>query len=234
MERIKLFSLLLIISGCVLPVFAEDAGQRVIPSVKAVNLAPIETKTPEIKAVNLSKPGSVQENIPANIVPVKVQAVPADTKEEPVKVQAVPVKEENNTAPKTFASQETAKSQPSKGGAAYQPPVQLVAPNGQAVNSLTTPADIESDACVKIFQLNAEDLLVYTLAALEANNFNIGEIQSRGGYITFKAANKDFLAVVSEIDSKNSMLKITPANGVYHFAPGIVYKVFEYITIKMK
>ncbi len=228
MERIKLILVLLIISSFSLPVFSEDnQQQRVIPAVKAVNLAPIETKAPEVKAVNLSKPGSAQENIPANIVPVKIQTVPADTKEEPVKVQAVPVKSGDNTVVQPAA-------QASQNGAAYQPPVQLVSPNGQAVNSLTTPADIESDACVKIFQLNADELFIYTLSALEANNFTVGELQSHGGYITFKAANKDFLAVISGIDNKNSMLKIAPANGVYHFAPGIVYKVFEYITLKMK
>ena len=216
MERIKAGIILFIITGLNAAVFADNTQTpRVIPAVKAVNLAPIDTQKqqPQVKAVNLSKPESSQQKT-TNVVPVRVQAVPVQTKTEPVKVQAQPVQQAK--------------------GASYQPPVQLVAPNGQPVNSLTTPADIESDACVKIFQLDVEELLEYTLAALEANNFTIGEIQSRGGYVTFKAANKEFLATVSEIDTKNSMLKITPANGVYHFAPGIVYKVFEYVTIKMK
>ncbi len=222
MERIKLFTIAAIV--CIgLPGFSDEPP-RVIPAVKAVNLAPMDTGKQEVKAVNLLKPDTAPQNIPANVVPVKVQTIPAQGKEEPVKVQAVPVKQE----------EQAEKTPQNNSAASYQPPVQLVSPNGQGTNPLTTPADIESDACVKIFQMNAEDLFIYTLAALEANNFSIGEIQSHGGYITFKAANKNFLAIVSEVDSKNSMLKITPSNGVYHFAPGIVYKVFEYITLKMK
>ena len=59
-------------------------------------------------------------------------------------------------------------------------------------------------------------------------------MQTKGGYIEFKAASKEFLAIISEVDNKNSILKITPTNGVYHFAPGIVYKIFEYISLKTK
>ena len=42
-----------------------------------------------------------------------------------------------------------------------------------------------------------------------------------------------FLATVSVIDNKTAMLRINPTNGVYHFAPGIVTKIFEYVEFKL-
>ncbi len=239
MERIKkLLGLLLIMSSCIfVPAFAAEAQeQRIIPAVKDVSLTPIETKTEEVKAVDFSQPADNTQDASSNEVSAREESTDTQNIDNdlPVEVQAVPVKD-NTTETQVVESGSVEESvQTSSGRGADQTSVQLAVPENQVVNSLTTPVDIESDACVKIFQLKADDLFELTLAALEANNFAICEIQSRGGYITFKAANRDFLVVVSEIDNKNAILKITPANGVYHFAPGIVYKVFEYITLKMK
>ena len=213
MERIKLLLIVLLAAGGFFIPAYSDNTKYTPSSVKAVNLSPIETKTPEVKAVNLSKPRTPQNNL----APLKVQAVPVNTKSESVKVQAVPVNSQNeNDKP------------------VYQPPVQLAEPNGQGVNSLTVPVDIQSEACNKIFNIECEELFNLTLAAIIANNFSIEELQTKGGYIEFKAASKEFLAIISEVDNKNSILKITPTNGVYHFAPGIVYKIFEYISLKTK
>lgn len=245
MERIKkLLGLLLIMSCIFVSAFADEVQeQRIIPAAKDINLAPIETQIVETNAVNFSQPVDNTQDVSSNKVndgeiSNDIQSIDMDV---PIEVQAVPVKD-SIAEPQVvseqvegFVQESVQESvQTSSGRGEYKPSVQLAAPERQVVNSLTIPVDIESDACVKIFQLKADDLFELTLAALEANNFAIDEIQSRGGYITFNAANRDFLVVVSEIDNKNSILKITPANGVYHFAPGIIYKVFEYITLKIK
>ena len=63
------------------------------------------------------------------------------------------------------------------------------------------------------------------------NKMEIKEIQSKTGYILFSAVGKEFLASVVEIDKYRSMLKITPANNNYFFAPGIVLNMYKYIDI---
>ncbi len=200
MERVKILGLLLLIFSTVA---YADEQQRVIPAVKAVNLAPMDSK-PQVKAVNLAKPETQQSATP-------------------IKVQATPVQQNNvNTT-----------VQPPKNNPVYPASVQQNKQNQQAQNPLTTPVDVDFDICVKNYQTDIDNLFELTLAAIEANNFKIEEIQSKGGYITFNAANKEFLATVAKIDSKNSVLKINPTNGVYHFAPGIVYKIFEYITLQL-
>ena len=70
-----------------------------------------------------------------------------------------------------------------------------------------------------------------TLASITANRFEIKEMQSKTGYILFKAANKEFLATVVYFGLNKSMLKITPTNNNYYFAPGIVTNIFKYIDI---
>ena len=45
-------------------------------------------------------------------------------------------------------------------------------------------------------------------------------MQSKTGYILFNAVNKEFLASIVNVDNKNTMLKITPANNNYYFCTG--------------
>ena len=112
-----------------------------------------------------------------------------------------------------------------------RPAPQIVKPSAQSAQ--TTPTNVSFDACTKVFSTNVETLFVLVLGAIEANGFTIKEFQSRGGFVTFTVQNKEFLATTSEVDNKTSMLKINPTNGHYHFAPGIVSKMFEYIDYKI-
>ena len=69
------------------------------------------------------------------------------------------------------------------------------------------------------------------LASINANRFTIDEMQSKTGYILFTAVNKQYLASVVKVDANKSMLRITPTNNNYFFAPGIVLNVFRYIDL---
>ena len=69
------------------------------------------------------------------------------------------------------------------------------------------------------------------IASINANRFTIDEIQSKTGYILFTAVNKQYLASVVKVSSNKSLLKITPVNNNYFFAPGIVLNVFRYIDL---
>lgn len=99
------------------------------------------------------------------------------------------------------------------------------------VQSLITPQNVAYDYCNKIFNIDKERLFYLTIASINANKFKIDEIQSKSGYILFSAAGKQFLANVAELDSKRSILKITPANNIYYFPLGIVVNLFKYIEL---
>lgn len=96
---------------------------------------------------------------------------------------------------------------------------------------LTSPQTVAYDNCTKTYYISAEKLFYLTLASISANRFEIKEMQSKTGYILFKAANKEFLASVVYFGLNKSMLKITPTNNNYYFAPGIVYNIFKYIDL---
>ena len=87
------------------------------------------------------------------------------------------------------------------------------------LSTLVTVQNVPFEQCTKIFNIDAE------------NRFQIDEIQSKTGYILFNAVNKEFLASVVKLDSKNSLLRVTPANNVYYFQPGIVLNLFKYIEL---
>ncbi len=102
-----------------------------------------------------------------------------------------------------------------------------------SVQQLTTPANVSFETCVRTYNLPADKLYYLTLNSITANNFETKELQSKTGYILFKAAGREFLATVAYYGINKSILRITPANNVYYFAPGIVLNIFRYIDVYM-
>ena len=96
---------------------------------------------------------------------------------------------------------------------------------------LITPQSIDFNICTKTYDIPEEKLFYLAIASARANNFQVNEIQSKTGYILFTAANRQYLASIVKINTNNSMLKITPVNNSYYFAPGIVLNFFKYIDI---
>lgn len=97
--------------------------------------------------------------------------------------------------------------------------------------SPTQPQPIDFSNCNKNFKIDNQKLFYLTLAGINANRFQINEIQTKSGYILFTAAQKQFLASIVTIDSKNSMLKITPCSNIYYFPIGIVQNMFKYVEL---
>ena len=102
-----------------------------------------------------------------------------------------------------------------------------------SVQQLTTPANVSFETCVRTYNLPADKLYYLTLNSITANKFETKELQSKTGYILFKAAGREFLATVAYYGINKSILRITPANNVYYFAPGIVLNIFRYIDVYM-
>ena len=95
-----------------------------------------------------------------------------------------------------------------------------------------TLQNIPYEFCTKMFEgINCESLFYKTLGAIATNQFNIDEIQSASGYIIFTAAKHKYLATVAQIDSNNSILKITPCNNIYFFQPGIISNIYKFIEL---
>lgn len=93
------------------------------------------------------------------------------------------------------------------------------------------PRMIEFAHCNKYFKLDSTKLFYLTLASINANLFEINEIQSKSGYIIFTANKKQFLASIIPIDKENSILKITPCDNNYYFSIDIVKNLFKYIEL---
>ena len=83
--------------------------------------------------------------------------------------------------------------------------------------------------CQKTFIKQSEPFFYVTLSALAKNNYKIEEIQSKNGLIIFKVYNKEFLANITKVDFKTTLLKITPADNNYNFSPTIVESIFKTI-----
>lgn len=102
-----------------------------------------------------------------------------------------------------------------------------------AQTSLTTPQNIAYVNCSKMFTVNKEKLFYLTLAAVNANKFEVDEIQTENGYIIFTVAENKYLATIAGIDAQNSILKITPCNDIYFFPPGVFLGMFKYIDLNI-
>ena len=96
---------------------------------------------------------------------------------------------------------------------------------------LTTPKNISFDDCTKTYNIPVDKLYLLTIDSISANRFEIKELQSKMGYVIFKAAGREFLATAAFYGPNKSILRITPANNNYYFAPGIVLNIFKYIDI---
>ena len=110
-----------------------------------------------------------------------------------------------------------------------------VLPQTQSVSlsTLVTVQNVPFEDCTHVFNMSAENLFYLTIASINANRFQIDEIQSKTGYILLNAVNKEFLASVVKFDNKTSLLRITPTNNVYYFQPGIVLNIFRYIDLNI-
>lgn len=127
-------------------------------------------------------------------------------------------------------------------------PIQLKpisAVNGQKIEPHLSPAvaqgtspvqpqKVDFKSCNKYFKMPSQKLFYFTLASVNANKFTIDEIQSKSGYILFSVGKKHFLASIISIDSKNSLLKITPCDNTYYFPVGIVQNMFKYIELNIQ
>lgn len=107
-------------------------------------------------------------------------------------------------------------------------PVKAEEPSAQ---SLTTPTNVAFNDCTRTYNVSAEKLYYLTLNSITANRFETKELQSKMGYVLFKAAGKEFLATIAYYSPDKSIIKITPVNNNYYFAPGIVLNIFKYIDL---
>ncbi len=107
----------------------------------------------------------------------------------------------------------------------------VMAEEQPSVAALVTPQNVDFKLCTRTYVMPAEKLFYMAIASAKENKFTVDEIQSKTGYILFTAVGKQYLASVVKIDNTKTMLKITPTNNNYFFAPGIVLNFFRYIDL---
>lgn len=83
--------------------------------------------------------------------------------------------------------------------------------------------------CQKTFIKQSEPFFYIVLSSIAKNNYKIEEIQSKNGLIIFKVYNKEFLANITKVDFKTTLLKITPVDNSYNFPYSIVENLFKTI-----
>ena len=103
-----------------------------------------------------------------------------------------------------------------------------------SLSTLITAQNVSYDNCYRVFNTDHVTLLYLTIAGINANRFTVDEIQSKSGYVVFTAVNKQFLAMVSNVNTNQAMLKITPLDNNYYFQPGIVLNIFKYVELNEK
>ena len=107
----------------------------------------------------------------------------------------------------------------------------VMAEEQPSMAALVTPQNVDFKLCTRTYVMSAEKLFYMAIASAKENKFTVDEIQSKTGYILFTAAGKQYLASVVKVDDTKTLLKITPTNNNYFFAPGIVLNFFRYIDL---
>lgn len=113
-------------------------------------------------------------------------------------------------------------------------PLNASAEGNLNMSNFTSNQNVSPDICTKLYKTSTEKLFYLTLAAINANNFQTDEIQSKTGYILFTAVGKQYLATITKFSSTSAMIKISPVNNVYYFQPGIVLNMFKYIDLNVQ
>ena len=91
------------------------------------------------------------------------------------------------------------------------------------------PVLVPFSTCQKSFIKQSEPFFYVVLSSIAKNNYKIEEIQSKNGLIIFKVYNKEFLANITKIDFKTTLLKITPADNNYNFSYSLIENLFKTI-----
>lgn len=82
------------------------------------------------------------------------------------------------------------------------------------------------DDSIKNFGVSADNMYLTSLSVLNSLNYEILEIQSKSGYVLFRAGAKDYILMVSSNTPVTSVIKILPANSIYSTGTEIQKTIF--------
>jgi hypothetical protein len=104
-------------------------------------------------------------------------------------------------------------------------------PNVKTYSQSTASTYTNYSDCIKLYRLPPEKLFHLALTSVNANKFEIIEMQTRNNYVIFKTGEKEFLLQVLEKDKYNTYLKLSPCDNSYYFAPSIPQKIFNSVNL---
>lgn len=85
--------------------------------------------------------------------------------------------------------------------------------------------------CIRLYKLPFGKMFMLALSSVNAANYEILEMQSRNGYIIFKAEGREFLLDILAKNKSYTYLKITPCDNNYYFNPKIPVKIFNGVAL---
>lgn len=90
-------------------------------------------------------------------------------------------------------------------------------------------------SCHKTYPLAADKLYLLTLSALNSTGqYEVLEMQTKNGYILFKAANKSYIATISKETTSTSGIKILPSNSDFSGGTYVQKTIFDTIEANLK
>ena len=90
-------------------------------------------------------------------------------------------------------------------------------------------------SCYKTYPLAADKLYLLTFSALNSTGqYEVLEMQTKNGYILFKAANKSYIATISKETTSTSGIKILPSNSDFSGGTYVQKTIFDTIEANLK
>lgn len=79
---------------------------------------------------------------------------------------------------------------------------------------------------MKNYGVSADNMFLTSLSILNSLNYEVLEIQSKSGYILFRAGAKDYILMVTALTPVTSNVKILPANSVFSTGSAVQKTIF--------
>jgi len=91
----------------------------------------------------------------------------------------------------------------------------------------TLAANLSLNDYMQNFQYPYDKVFINTLAALSDLNFQITSFNSTKGEIFAKFKKKELYIVISKTDNNKTLVRITPADGIYDISSDVTKEIFD-------
>lgn len=94
-------------------------------------------------------------------------------------------------------------------------------------------AKISLSDYIKYYSYSYADTFTSALSALSTNNIAISSFNSSKGQVKAKVYNKELFILVAAVKNNETLVRITPTDGIYNISPDIVNNIFQNIKLEL-